>query len=724
MGDGQRLLRGLGLISEHFIKLHLQSTRASAQGGAQHVRDVVEQVITFQKGSSNGSIKQQHVHDNDPVLATARKFDAQAAAARQKKKGGTYVPPAAAPMGAMPKDVGVESEDAKTIAKEAAGHAAQQAAQQQAAQQQTAGQATSPAHKHKKFEERDVPATPFSRAMGFAGLGARLAVGALTHSIGNIGVDPNERKSFMATQQNADTLADSMRTMRGAALKIGQWMSLQEESVLPPQLAKALARVREGAHVMPLAQLEKVLAEDLGKDWEQQLISFTREPMAAASIGQVHRATVGVAALDQLEKGGGEAEGGGSSNTSWWSWGGVSNNDEGGSSSASSSSASSSSASSSSATSSASAGGAGGSAMTAQEEDELETLRFAAGYDEEDEDVDDEEAAASGEAVELVMKVQYPGVKESINSDLQLVEALLVASAAIPKGVFLSNIVRVGKEELALECDYEYEFAQQQKYSQFVEEWRRQEWGVLGQQAIESEGAAGLVGGGRSIIGGGYKVPDLVPSLCSTRVLTMGMSPGLPLEAVLGMPQAVRDSVATRLLALTIRELFNWRFMQTDPNMGNFLYEPDTDQLVLLDFGAARGFSEEFCRGYFNIVDGAAHRDEARVWRASEQLGFVTGEESVAMRHAHIQAGYVMGEPFRHENFDFSDSDVMLRLRHHAKTFVSERLAPPPTEAYSIQRRLAGIYLTCIRLQAVVPCKAILEEAETWPVALPQSPSE
>jgi len=54
------------------------------------------------------------------------------------------------------------------------------------------------------------------------------------------------------------------------------------------------------------------------------------------------------------------------------------------------------------------------------------------------------------------------------------------------------------------------------------------------------------------------------------------------------LDQAVRDDVGTRLLRLTLRELFGWRFMQTDPNWGNFLYDPSTGVLNLIDFGAAR----------------------------------------------------------------------------------------------------------------------------------------
>lgn len=52
------------------------------------------------------------------------------------------------------------------------------------------------------------------------------------------------------------------------------------------------------------------------------------------------------------------------------------------------------------------------------------------------------------------------------------------------------------------------------------------------------------------------------------------------------MSQEVRDTVGSLLLQLTLKELFQWRFMQTDPNWGNFLYDESTGVLSLIDFGA------------------------------------------------------------------------------------------------------------------------------------------
>ena len=109
--------------------------------------------------------------------------------------------------------------------------------------------------------------------------------------------------SVFLTEANAERLAVALCRMRGAALKLGQMRSIQDESVIPPAIARALERVREGADVMPASQLMEAIELHLGKNWrapngfikdggDVEVIAFSPEPLAAASIGQVHRATV------------------------------------------------------------------------------------------------------------------------------------------------------------------------------------------------------------------------------------------------------------------------------------------------------------------------------------------------------------------------------------------------------------------------------------------------
>jgi aarF domain-containing kinase len=81
------------------------------------------------------------------------------------------------------------------------------------------------------------------------------------------------------------------------------------------------------------------------------------------------------------------------------------------------------------------------------------------------------------------------------------------------------------------------------------------------------------------------------------------------------------------------------------------------------------------------------------------------------MMTAHVLAGYVIGEPFvSHEPFDFASSHMSQRLSKHGETFLKYRLTAPPTETYSLHRKLAGAFFLCIKLKAVIPCRDILEE--------------
>src|SRR5688572_1952949 len=90
---------------------------------------------------------------------------------------------------------------------------------------------------------------------------------------------------------NAARLAGRLARLRGAAMKLGQILSLQGEDVLPKEFAQALAILRSQASPMPPEQVRRVMGRKYGKGWEKRFGHFEWEPLAAASIGQVHRAT-------------------------------------------------------------------------------------------------------------------------------------------------------------------------------------------------------------------------------------------------------------------------------------------------------------------------------------------------------------------------------------------------------------------------------------------------
>ncbi|CAM6037730.1 unnamed protein product [Sphagnum compactum] len=433
--------------------------------------------------------------------------------------------------------------------------------------------------KKRKTRERNVPSTPFGRVMGFAGLGAGLAWGTFQESAkrlwggqGTLAPGQSVLSPFLS-EGNAERLALALCRMRGAALKVGQMLSIQDESLVPRPILDALERVRQGADVMPRRQLMKVISAELGPNWRDRLESFEEEPIASASIGQVHRAVT-----------------------------------------------------------------------------------------------------KSGNVV--AMKVQYPGVANSIDSDLENVRRLLDYTNLIPEGLYLDQAMRVAKEELARECDYELEAANQKRFRE-----------LLGHEQ-------------------GVYVPLVFDEFCSKRVLTTEFVPGISIDQVAHLEQKTRDRVGTQLLAITLKELFTFRFMQTDPNWGNFLYDEATDVINLIDFGSARGYPKHFVDDYLEMVLACANRDQAQVIELSIRLGFLTGKESKVMLDAHTEAAFVVGLPFsRPGGFDFRTANLTQQVTQLGATMLQHRLTAPPDEAYSLHRKLSGAFLACVKIGSVVRCR-------------------
>uniref|UniRef100_M4B4X6 ABC1 atypical kinase-like domain-containing protein n=1 Tax=Hyaloperonospora arabidopsidis (strain Emoy2) TaxID=559515 RepID=M4B4X6_HYAAE len=431
------------------------------------------------------------------------------------------------------------------------------------------------------WEEKHVPSSPLSRILGFGGLAARLAMGTAAEMVRTGG--KHGTYNALVSDSNAEKLAETLCTMRGAALKLGQMLSIQDEAMIPSTLAAALNRVRENAHVMPKDQLYRQLEVELGEDWRSKFQEFDDVPIAAASIGQVHRATL-----------------------------------------------------------------------------------------------------LNGDRVAI--KIQYPGVAQSIGSDLLNLKRLVTYTNILPRGLYIDEIIRVGEEELTAECDYVQEAANQERFKELI-----QQTGMAEQ----------------------FIVPRVYRELSTARILTTQLISGVAVDKAVHLSQDVRNSIGRRLLELTIHELFNWRFMQTDPNWSNFMYNASTDTIGLVDFGAAREYPKSFVDDYFNIVWAAANEDKKTLVDYSIKMRFLTGDESPAMMRAHVAAGMAVGEPFRsHDPFDFEKSKLTSRLSQHTEVFMHGRLTPPPQEVYSLHRKLAGAFLMCIKLRAVVPCRGVLEEVQ------------
>ena len=112
------------------------------------------------------------------------------------------------------------------------------------------------------------------------------------------------------------------------------------------------------------------------------------------------------------------------------------------------------------------------------------------------------------------------------------------------------------------------------------------------------------------------------------------------------------------------RELFLHRYMQTDPNWANFLFNPETNKIGLLDFGATREFGVDFVNTYFKIIDAAARKDRESVLKWSREIGFLTGSESKAMNEAHVNSVMLLAVPFHNDAiFDFGKQTITQEIQ-------------------------------------------------------------
>ncbi|WP_051435633.1 ABC1 kinase family protein [Shewanella fidelis] len=430
----------------------------------------------------------------------------------------------------------------------------------------------------KSSQTAKVPASRLSRLSSLGGLASRVAGNVLFEGAKKLSQGQSPKlQELVLTPKNITQVAEKLSQMRGAAMKVGQMLSMDSGELMPKELSELLSKLRSEAKVMPHKQLIEILQRNWGADWLTPFAHFELRPFAAASIGQVHQATL-----------------------------------------------------------------------------------------------------ADGK--KLAVKIQYPGIRDSIDSDIDNVASLLRLSGLVPQNVQFDNLLNEAKKQLHSEADYQIELAMLNRY-----------------RALLNDDTD-------------FTIPAPIANLCTSDILVMDYIDGASIESVANEQQTIRDSVASQLLRLFFRELFEFGLMQTDPNFANFQYQSDKQKIVLLDFGATRKIPTHLSKQYLLLMCAAKDNDRAAMASAAEKIGFFRAAIDEQQKSLILDIFYQACEPLRAEQaYDFGASDLAQRIKAAGMAISSnaDKWHTPPADAIFIHRKLAGMYLLASRLDAKIDVNAI-----------------
>jgi len=437
-----------------------------------------------------------------------------------------------------------------------------------------------PSSRADRSRERAVPAGRLARVGTFGRLAGGVVGGMAAEGARRLASGERiSTRDLILTPGNVKRMTDKLSHLRGAAMKMGQMISLDSGDFLPQELSDILARLRDQANFMPTKQLDQVLRSEWGSDWRKQFKWFNPRPIAAASIGQVHK-------------------------------------------------------------------------------------------------------AMTRDGQELAIKVQYPGVAKSIDSDVDNVMTLLKVAGFAPPELEMDKLLDAAKKQLHEEADYQREGEQMRLYRDQLADLP------------------------------GFVVPELHEGLTRGSILAMSFEEGVAIEKLEDEPAEKRDQIYGNLLELVSRELFDFGVMQTDPNFANFRYRPSTGELILLDFGACRAVDPAVSNGYRNMLIAGLEGNRDDVREATIEAGFMM--PIVVEKHpesVNKMIDIVIDQMRADAPFDFADRGFVHIIREEGFAIAQDKdtWAFPPIETLFVQRKVSGMALLGTRLKARVNVRRMVE---------------
>ena len=450
-----------------------------------------------------------------------------------------------------------------------------------------------------KNQIKKIKQNALQRRLKISLAGARGGTRLLTSHASSVFLAEDKKKDVrqQALAREARLFTVQLGELKGAYVKIGQMLALYGDYLLPKAVTDALHELEHNTSSLEWSAIEPVIQNTLGVRYQE--LTIEQQPIAAASLAQVHRAT----------------------------------------------------------------------------------------------------RKSDGHA--LCIKVQYPGVADTIEADFKAVLQMLKFARRAQTVRDFESWAKDIKNLLIDEVDYGREHKMTARMARLVGHDQR------------------------------FLVPVVDARYSGSQILTMDYLEGLEVthERVAALSQKRRNLLAKAMLELLFREIFEWGLVQTDPNFGNYRIQLRSDpaacdKLVLLDFGAVRELDTQFLRALQKTILGAYLNNRQQIIDGAIALNCIRESQTDQVKESFADFCILLMEPFRTDRsavpaaavnaknqYRWHKSNLLRRVgKMGAKSVVIDGFSSPPKEFALIARKLTGVFSFVVALRAEINAHKMLDQ--------------
>ncbi|MCE7068027.1 AarF/ABC1/UbiB kinase family protein [Dyadobacter sp. CY326] len=254
---------------------------------------------------------------------------------------------------------------------------------------------------------------------------------------------------------------------------------------------------------------------------------------------------------------------------------------------------------------------------------------------------------ATKDGKELAVKIQYPGVAESISSDLALVKPIAMSMFNI-QAKDSDKYFKEVETKLTEETNYILEIAQSQEIA---------------------DACAHIPN---------LRFPQYYPEYSCERVISMDWMTGKHLSEFtkVNKDQNVANKLGQALWDFYMFQVHQLRKVHADPHPGNFLVD-DMDNLIAIDFGCIKEIPESFYTPYFELAEPEKLNDPEIFYSRMEALEILSSkdspQETVYFSNLFREILSLLTQPFQSETFDFADETFFARLAALGEKYANDK---------------------------------------------------